>query len=276
MQSPVAPYRWLAAIGAVAGLAAWVYDYDFFLNAGGSAAPMSTAILTASHLRDANVLVIVFWPLAVMMAIGVGVGSVAKLLIGRYLTYLAVERKVSASTQNQALSALLLFLYRQVLRLDPGVVDHVPHVRSPMRVPVVLSVDEVRAVVDQLTGIPRIVVALLYGAGLRLLECLELRIKDLDFGRNQIVVRRGKGQKDRRTMLPDSVKARLTAHLEKVRRQQTHQRVIRFSCGLPTVVGCDGSHIPANAAANELQRPTVRAVLTSALSEDYSRRLVKS
>jgi integron integrase len=138
--------------------------------------------------------------------------------IGGYLTYLAVERKVSASTQNQALSALL-FLYRQVLRLDPGAVDHVPHAHSPMRVPVVLSVDEVRAVLAQLTGVPRIVVALLYGAGLRLQECLDLRIKDLDFDRSQIVVRRGKGQKDRRTMLPASLRARLTAHLGDVRRQ---------------------------------------------------------
>jgi len=138
--------------------------------------------------------------------------------IGGYLTYLAMDRKVSASTQNQALSALL-FLYRQVLRIDPGTVAHVPHAHSPMRVPVGLSVDEVRAVLDQLTGIPRIVVALLYGAGLRLQESLELRVKDLDFDRSQIVVRRGKGQKDRRTMLPTSVKAQLTAHLGDVRRQ---------------------------------------------------------
>jgi integron integrase len=87
---------------------------------------------------------------------------------------------------------------------------------------VVLSVDEVRAVLDQLTGIPWIVVALLYGAGLRLQECLDLRVKDLDFDRSQIVVRRGKGQKDRRTMLPASVKARLTAHLGDVRRQHHH------------------------------------------------------
>ena len=75
-----------------------------------------------------------------------------------------------------------------------------------MRVPVVLSIDEVRAVLDQLTGIPRMIVALLYGAGLRLQESLELRVKDVDFDRNQIVVRRGKGQKDRRTMLPASVR----------------------------------------------------------------------
>jgi integron integrase len=152
--------------------------------------------------------------------------------IGRYLTYLAVERRVSASTQNQALSSLL-FLYRQVLHLDPGAVDHVPHAHSPMRVPVVLSIDEVRAVLDQLTGIPWIVVALLYGAGLRLQESLELRVKDLDFERHQIVVRRGKGRKDRRTMLPESVKARLTAHLTDVRRQ--HHRDLSAGLGHVTL-----------------------------------------
>jgi integron integrase len=152
--------------------------------------------------------------------------------ITRYLTHLAVGQKVSASTQNQALSALL-FLYRHVLRLDTGAVDHVPHAHGPVRVPVVLSVDEVRAVINQLTGIPRLVVALLYGAGLRLQESLELRVKDLDFDRHQIVVRRGKGQKDRRTMLPGSVQASLTAHLENVRRQ--HQRDLADGLGRVTL-----------------------------------------
>jgi site-specific recombinase XerD len=110
--------------------------------------------------------------------------------IGRYLSYLAADRKVSASTQNQALSALL-FLYRQVLRIDPGTIDHVAHAHSPTHVPVVLSIDEVRAVLAQLTETPWIVAALLYGAGHRLQECLDLRIKELDFDRHQIVVRRG-------------------------------------------------------------------------------------
>jgi integron integrase len=102
-----------------------------------------------------------------------------------------------------------------------------------MRVPVVVSIDEVRAVLGQLSGVPWIVVALLYGAGLRLQETLELRVKDLDFDRHQIVVRRGKGQKDRRTMLPDSVKARLTAHLGDVRRQ--HQRDLSEGLGHVTL-----------------------------------------
>jgi integron integrase len=148
--------------------------------------------------------------------------------IRQYLTHLAVERHVSASTQNQALSALL-FLYRQVLRVDPGPIEHVPHAQTPTRVPVILSRDEVRAVLHQLTGVAWLLASLLYGAGLRLQECLELRVKDVDFDRNQIVVRRGKGQKDRRTMLPDSVKARLTDHLAEVKRQ--HQRDLAAGLG---------------------------------------------
>jgi integron integrase len=148
--------------------------------------------------------------------------------IGQFLAHLAVERTVSASTQNQALSAIL-FLYRHVLRLDPGTVDHVPRAHSPLKVPVVLSIAEVRAVLDRLTGVPWMVVTLLYGAGLRLQESLELRVKDVDFDGNQIVVRRGKGQKDRRTMLPGSVRERLAAHLEDVRRQ--HHRDLSVGLG---------------------------------------------
>lgn len=152
--------------------------------------------------------------------------------IRRYLTHLAVDQKVSGSTQNQALSALL-FLYRRVLGVEPGPVDHVPHALSPLHVPVVLSVDEVRMVLRLLTGVPLIIVSLLYGAGLRLQESLELRVKDLDFDRNQIVVRRGKGQKDRRTMLPASAKAPLMAHLGGVRR--LHQRDLSRGFGRVTL-----------------------------------------
>ena len=133
-----------------------------------------------------------------------------------FLTWLAVERHVSASTQNQAFSAVL-FLYERVLRLDLGVVEHAAHAKRPLRVPVVLSVDEVRRVLGELDGIVWLVASLLYGAGLRLQECLELRVKDLDFDRREIVVRRGKGQKDRRVMLPEAVRDRLRAHLDVVR-----------------------------------------------------------
>jgi Phage integrase family len=124
---------------------------------------------------------------------------------------------VAASTQNQALSGVL-FLYRDVLRQEVGAVELLPRARMPSKVPVVLTVAEVRKVLDALTGVPRIVAMLLYGAGLRLQECLELRVKDLDFERREITVRRGKGQKDRRVMLPDASRDALQHHLEGVRR----------------------------------------------------------
>ena len=141
--------------------------------------------------------------------------------ISRFLTWLAVERSVSASTQNQALSALL-FLYRDVLGLDIGPLADVPRARMPVRVPVVLSRDEVGRLLHQLTGTLWIIVVILYGAGLRITDCLSLRVKDIDFDRQQIVVRRGKGRKDVRTMLPVAVKERLKAHLEEVKRQHEH------------------------------------------------------
>ena len=141
--------------------------------------------------------------------------------IGAFLSWLATNQRVSASTQNQALSALL-FLYRHVLRIEIGPLARVTRAKMPHRVPVVLSQDEVSRVLKHLEGRSWIVVALLYGAGLRLLECLELRVKDIDFDRQEILVQRGKGQKDRRTMLPAGVCERLKAHLENVKRQ--HER----------------------------------------------------
>ena len=107
---------------------------------------------------------------------------------------------------------------REVLRQDIGVVELLPRARMPTKVPVVLSPSEVRQVLDQLIRVTRSVATLLYGAGLRLQECLELRVKDLDFERREITVRRGKGQKDRRVMLPDAVRTALEEHLEGVRR----------------------------------------------------------
>lgn len=118
-----------------------------------------------------------------------------------FLTLLAVRDGVSASTQNQALAALL-FLYRQVLDQDLPWMDNVVRAKKPVRLPAVLSQDEVRAVLGQLRGTPWLVANLLYGSGLRLLEALRLRIKDVDAARLEIVVRDGKGGKDRRTMLP--------------------------------------------------------------------------
>ena len=141
--------------------------------------------------------------------------------IGAFLSWLATNQRVSASTQNQALSALL-FLYRHVLRIEIGPLARVTRAKMPHRVPVVLSQDEVSRVLKHLEGRSWIVVALLYGAGLRLLECLELRVKDIDFDRQEILVQRGKGRKDRRTMLPAGVCERLKAHLENVKRR--HER----------------------------------------------------
>jgi hypothetical protein len=109
--------------------------------------------------------------------------------ISAFLTWLAVGKRVSASTQNQALSAVL-FLYRRVLETEVGQIEQVPRARAPVRVPVVLSRNEVKKVLDHLTGTMRIIAVLLYGAGLRLQDCLEGRIKDIDFDRHQIVLRR--------------------------------------------------------------------------------------
>jgi integrase len=128
-----------------------------------------------------------------------------------------VEQHVAASTQNQALSGVL-FLYREVLRQEVGVVELLPRARMPSKVPVVLRPSEGRRVLNELAGVPRIVATLFYGAGLRLQECLELRVKDLDFERREITVRQGKGQKDRRVMQPDALREMLERHLEEVRR----------------------------------------------------------
>jgi integron integrase len=138
--------------------------------------------------------------------------------ISAFLNWLATVRHVSASTQNQALSALL-FLYRDVLHFDPGPIEHVARAKMPTRLPVVLTRTEVMSVLKQLSGVPWIAAGLLYGGGLRLLECLDLRVKDIDVEKNQITIRRGKGQKDRVTVLPSVVKARLTTHLDEVKRQ---------------------------------------------------------
>ena len=133
-----------------------------------------------------------------------------------FLSHLAVHGQVSASTQNQALGAIL-FLYRHVLKRDLTDLGGTVRARMPERLPVVLSRAEVRAVLGQLRGVPWIIAALLYGGGLRLSECLELRVKDLDFERSQVFVRRGKGNKDRVVPLPGLVKARLAEHLQRVR-----------------------------------------------------------
>ena len=130
-----------------------------------------------------------------------------------FLSDLATRGRVAASTQNQALAALL-FLYRDVYGADLPWLDELVHAKRPARVPAVLSRDEVRRVLGRMDGTPRLMATLLYGAGLRLLECCRLRVKDIDFDRSEILVRDGKGAKDRRTMLPGAVRGDLRAHLD--------------------------------------------------------------
>ena len=133
--------------------------------------------------------------------------------INAFLTHLAVKEHVSASTQNQALSALL-FLYRYVLDRDIGDLGGVIRARKPKRLPVVMTREEVKAVLDHLEGEKWLMASLMYGSGLRLMECLRLRVQDVDFAGNQITVRDGKGSV---TMLPETVKQPLRRHLKKVR-----------------------------------------------------------
>lgn len=133
-----------------------------------------------------------------------------------FLTYLARERHVAASTQNQALAALQ-FLYREVLEQPLGEVSGLAPARRPVHLPNVLSREAVQRVLACLTGVPLLMAQLLYGSGLRLQECCQLRVKDLDFERGELRVRRGKGDRDRVTVLPGAVGAPLRAHLAQVR-----------------------------------------------------------
>jgi integron integrase len=148
--------------------------------------------------------------------------------IGRFLSSLATDSHVSASTQNQALNALL-FLYREILNKDIGYLNGIVRAKRPHRLPVVLTRQEVRSIFGFLDSSDWIMIMLLYGAGLRLMECLRLRVKDIDFTTNQIVVRAGKGDKDRHTMLPTAVKEPFAKHLDMIRRQ--HERDLERGLG---------------------------------------------
>ena len=132
-----------------------------------------------------------------------------------FLSYLAVDRRVSASTQNQALNSLV-FLYKHVLKKELGDIDAV-RARRPKRLPVVLTREESQRVLFLLVGVNHLVVSLLYGSGLRLMECLRLRVKDIDFAAKHIIVRDGKGFKDRVTILPESANPELKKHLIRVK-----------------------------------------------------------
>ena len=137
--------------------------------------------------------------------------------IEAFLSHLAVNRRVSASTQNQAFSALLL-LYRDVLNKDLDFPIDSVRAKRPKRLPTVLTKEEVGKVIGCLSGIPQLMAKLLYGSGLRLMECVRLRVKDIDFAQHQIIVRDGKGMEDRVTMLPNSLAIPLKEHLQRVKR----------------------------------------------------------
>ncbi|MHC5008699.1 MAG: integron integrase [Planctomycetota bacterium] len=157
--------------------------------------------------------------------------------VGRFLTHLAVKGRVAASTQNQALAALL-FLYKEVLCQNIGWMKDVVRAKRPRRLPVVLTREEVRQVLSHLHGTPRLMALLLYGSGLRLMECVRLRVQDIDFETNQITVRSGKGGKDRVTVLPTVIKEELKQHLQKARR--LHEKDVARGAGwveLPDAVG---------------------------------------
>ena len=148
--------------------------------------------------------------------------------IVEFLTHLAAERNVSASTQNQALSALL-FLYQQFLERKLGRLDGALRTSRPARLPVVLTRDETRSVLAHVRPPYRLMAELLYGSGLRLLECARLRVKDVDFGYGRIVVRDGKGQKDRVTMLPGRLRRPLQEHLTHAK--AVHERDLQLGFG---------------------------------------------
>ena len=161
--------------------------------------------------------------------------------VTRFLSGLAVDRHVSASTQNQALSAIV-FLYRDVLDMPVGWLAGLVRAKRPQRVPVVLTRDEVRRVLRRLKGTPGLVAGLLYGTGLRLLEALRLRVKDLDFAANEITVRGGKGDRDRVTMLPERLKGPLLKHLAAVRGQ--HENDVAVGAGWVELPGALGVKYP--------------------------------
>jgi len=148
--------------------------------------------------------------------------------ITRFLSALATERHVSASTQNQALAALL-FLYQAVLDREIGWLDGVIHAKRPERLPVVLGRGEIAALLAAMRGVEHLCAALIYGAGLRLLEALHLRVKEVDFAGQQLIVRDGKGRKDRVTLLPATLQPRLSAHLDRIREQ--HASDLRAGAG---------------------------------------------
>ena len=155
-------------------------------------------------------------------------GEMGEPEITAFLSHLATDRKVAASTQNQALSALL-FLYKEVLGMDLEWLNDVVRARRPVHLPVVMTQGEVRALLSQVKGKAKLVAHLMYGSGLRVMEALRLRVQDIDFGYRQVVIRSGKGDKDRATLLPDRLIAPLQKQLDHVR--ILHQQDLREGYG---------------------------------------------
>jgi len=161
-----------------------------------------------------------------------------------FLSHLAVHGRVGASTQNQALSALL-FLYKHVLEVDLPWLDEIVRAKRLQRLPTVLSRAEVRALIAQLRGTERLVAMLLYGSGLRLLECLRLRVQDVDFARSELTVRDGKGAKDRVTLLPETLHTALRAQMDHAR--AVHRQDLAAGGGAVVLPGAVARKYPAAA-----------------------------
>jgi integron integrase len=199
-----------------------------------------------------------------------------------FLSHLATEGNVAASTQNQAFAALL-FLYRYVVEQPLPRMEEVVRARRPKRLPVVLTQGEVQALLAELKGLPHVAASLLYGAGLRVLECVRLRVKDVEFAAGQIVVRDGKGQKDRVTMLPDQVREPLEFHLSRVR--LLHEEDLRDGYGEVYLPGALARKYPQAAgswvwqyvfpAARRSRDPRSGAVRRHHLSEALVQRAVR-
>jgi len=202
--------------------------------------------------------------------------------INRFVTALAESGRLSASTQTQALSAIL-FLYRRVLHIDLGDLGLIARAKGPVRLPVVLDRSEVEAILAKLTGTPRLAALLMYGAGLRLSEAMQLRVKDLDFTMREITLRRAKGAVERVTMLPEAVVPELEQHLERVRR--IHQRDLASGGGRAPMPGGYERKAPSAAkewkwqlvfpAARRYLDPVTRDLRRHAMHESVVQRAVR-
>ena len=208
---------------AAGGLGGWVREGSPFVRAVGAPAPrlldrLREAIRVRHYSRRTEKAYVGWVRRFVLFHDKRHPQEMGRVEVSAFLSHLATQARVSASTQNQALSALL-FLYAQVLNQDIGWLGDLVRAKRPARVPVVLTREEVRAVLARLDGTVHLMASLLYGAGLRLLECCRLRVKDVDLERGEIVVRDGKGARDRVTMLPVRLGPALATQLERVRAQ---------------------------------------------------------